>query len=48
MIKIAILVPILATLASIVVILRSGIENSKRQAVRVRVRNELGRKSMER
>jgi len=40
MTQIAILVPILATVAAIVVILRNGIDNSKRQTVRVRVREK--------
>lgn len=42
MTQIAILVPILATLAVMVVILPNGIENLKRQTVRVRVRKEPG------
>lgn len=40
MTQIAILVPILATVAAIVVILRNGTDNSKRQTVRVRVREQ--------
>ena len=40
MIQIAILAPILATLVVLMMILRNGIENSKRQVVRVRVREE--------
>ena len=40
MIQIAILAPILATLVVLMMILRNGIENSKRQEVRVRVREE--------
>ena len=35
-----ILAPILATLVVLMMILRNGIENSKRQVVRVRVREE--------
>ena len=46
--QIAILAPILATLLVLMMILRNGIEKSKRQVIRVRVREEPIGKSKER